>query len=147
MNRVEKTVDLHKNGGLNCSQAILTAFSESFGMDPETAKMLGRPLGGGISHLALTCGYLTGAVLVLAQAMNNKDERQARKETFKAVQELFSRFKERHGATMCKELLGADMTTEEGIKKILEEKLVAKHCYGYGRDVAEILEDLINPNL
>ena len=143
MNRAEKTVDLHKNGGLNCSQAILTAFSESFGMDPETAKMLGRALGGGICHMALTCGYLTGAVLVLAQAKNNKDELQARKDTDKAVQELFRRFMERHGATMCKKLLGADMTTEEGRKRIREEKLVAKHCYGYGRDVAEILEELL----
>jgi C_GCAxxG_C_C family probable redox protein len=144
MNRVEKTVDLHKNGGLSCSQAILTAFSESFGMDPETAKMLGRPWAGGIGHQALTCGYLTGAVLVLALALNNKDEGKSRKDLDKAIRILFSRFKERHGgATLCKELLGADMTTEEGRKKILEEKLVAKHCYGYGRDVAEILEEII----
>jgi C_GCAxxG_C_C family probable redox protein len=143
MNRVEKTVDLQKNGGLNCAQAILTAFSESLGLDRETAKMLGRPWGGGMGHLALTCGYLTGGILVLAQAMNNNDEPQARKQTFKAVQELFSRFKEKNGATMCKELLGADMTTEEGVKKIMEEKLIAKNCYGFGRDVAEILEELI----
>jgi len=144
MNRVENTVDLHKNGGLNCSQAILTAFGESFGMDPGTAKMLGRPLGGGIGHQALTCGYITGAVLVLALALNNKDEGKSRKDLDQAIRVLFSRFKEQHnGATMCKELLGADMTTEEGIKKILEEKLVAKHCYGYGRDVAEILEEII----
>ncbi|HUT84541.1 MAG TPA: C-GCAxxG-C-C family protein [Thermodesulfobacteriota bacterium] len=143
MNRVEKTVDLHENGGLNCSQAILTAFGESFGMDPETAKLLGRPWGGGMGHLGITCGYLTGAVLVLAQAINNKDERQARKDSFQAVQELFRRFKERHGTVMCKELLGADFSTEEGTKKIREEQLVAKHCYGYARDAAEILEELL----
>jgi len=143
MNRVEKTVDLHENGGLNCSQAILTAFGESFGMDPETAKLLGRPWGGGLGHLGITCGYLTGAVLVLAQAINNKDERQARKDSFQAVQELFRRFKKRHGTVMCKELLGADFSTEEGTKKIREEQLVAKHCYGYARDAAEILEELL----
>jgi C_GCAxxG_C_C family probable redox protein len=144
MNRVEETVALHKNGGLNCSQAILTAFGELFGMDPETAAMLGRPWAGGIGHQALTCGYLTGAVLVLALALNNKDENRARRDLDKAIRNLFSRFKERHGgATMCKELLGADMTTEEGIKKILEEKLVARYCYGYARDVAEILEELL----
>jgi C_GCAxxG_C_C family probable redox protein len=147
MNRVEKTVDLMKNGGLSCSQAIMTAFGEFFGMDPETAKMLGRPLSGGIGHQGLTCGYLTGAVLVLALALNNKDERQARKDLDKAIRDLFVRFKERHGgATMCKELLGADMTTEEGVKKILEEKLPAKLCFsdgGIGQQVAEIMETLI----
>ena len=147
MNRVEKTVDLHKNGGLNCSQAILTVYGEPYGMDSKTAKMFARPLGGGIGHQALTCGYLTGAVLVLALALDNKDERQSRNDLDKAIRDLISRFKERHGgATMCKELLGADMTTEEGVKKILEEKLPAKHCFsegGIGQRVAEILETLI----
>src|SRR4030043_316332 len=147
MNRVEKTVDLHKNGGLSCSQAILTVYGEQYGIDTDTAKMLGRPWAGGIGHQALTCGYLTGAVLVLALALNNKDERQSRNDLDKAIQNLFSRFKERHGgATMCKELLGADLTTEEGLKKILEEKLVAKYCHsedGIGRDVAGRLEERI----
>ncbi|OGP67744.1 MAG: hypothetical protein A2W27_06180 [Deltaproteobacteria bacterium RBG_16_44_11] len=147
MNRVEKTVDLHRNGGLSCSQAIVTAYGESYGMDPEMTKMLGRPWAGGIGHQALTCGYLTGAALVLALALNNKDEGKSRRDLDKAIRILFSRFKERHGgATMCKELLGADLTTEEGLKKILEEKLVAKYCHsedGIGRDVAGILEELI----
>jgi C_GCAxxG_C_C family probable redox protein len=143
MHRVEQTVDLHKSGGLNCSQAILTTFGESFGMDRETAKLLGRPWGGGMGHLGMTCGYLTGAVLVLAQAINNKDELQARRDSFKAVQELFRRFQERHGTFLCKELLGEDFSTEEGTKKIREEQLIAKHCYEYGKDVAEILEELL----
>jgi C_GCAxxG_C_C family probable redox protein len=109
--------------------------------------MLGRPLGGGIGHQALTCGYLTGAVLVLALALDNKDERQSRNDLDKAIRDLINRFKERHGgATTCKELLGADMSTEEGRKKIMEEKLTAKHCYsegGIGQHVAEILEELL----
>jgi len=147
MNRVEKTVDLHRNGKLSCSQAILTAYGESYGMDPQTAKMLGRPWAGGIGHQALTCGYLTGAVLVLALALNNQDEGKARKDQDRAIQTLFSRFKELYGgATTCRELLGADMTTEEGKRKIQEEGLVAEHCHckgGIGQHVAEILETLI----
>ncbi len=48
MNRIEKTTGLQKNGGLNCSQALFTVFGEQFDMDAETAKMLGRPWGGGM---------------------------------------------------------------------------------------------------
>ena len=146
MNRIEKTVDLQRNGGLNCSQAILTAFGEQFGMDAETAKMLGRPWGGGMGHLAETCGYLTGAILVLAQAYKHNDEDQAREEVFEAVRELFSRFEKQRGTTSCKELLGADISTDEGLKKIKQEQLVKKICCGdsgIGQDVAEILEELI----
>ena len=146
MNRIERTLDLHRNGGLSCSQAILSAFGEHLGIDQKSAKMLGRPWAGGIGHLAQTCGYLTGAVLVLAKAYDDEDEDKSRKNIDQAIRELFRRFEGRRGTILCKKLLGADMTTEEGIKKILEEELVAKHCYGpggIGQDVAEILEELI----
>lgn len=148
MNPVETTLDLQRNGGLNCSQALLTVFGERFGMDAETAKMLGRPWGGGMGHMAGTCGYLTGAILVLAQAYHHKDEGRAREEVFEAVRVLFSRFEKRRGTTLCKELLGADISTEQGLQKIRREELVNKICCsdgGIGQDVSEILEELIRP--
>ena len=40
MNKVEKTVDLHMNGGLNCAQAIIAAFGEAFGVDLKTRPMV-----------------------------------------------------------------------------------------------------------
>ncbi len=146
MNSAEKTIDLHKNGGLNCSQAILTAFGERIGIDPETAKVLGRPWCGGIAHMARTCGYLTGAILVLSRALDNEEEGQARKDVINAVRELVARFEERRGSCHCRDLLGADLNTKEGIKQIMEKDLVAKHCHsvnGIGWNVAEILEDLL----
>jgi C_GCAxxG_C_C family probable redox protein len=146
MHEIEKTLNYARNEGLNCSQAILTAFGESLGMDPKTAKTLGRPWGGGMGHLAETCGYLTGAVLVLALAYDQKDETRSRQEVFEAVRQLFDRFSRRRGATRCKDLLGADLSTEEGLRRIKEEGLVSKICHGedgIGRDVAEILSALV----
>lgn len=146
MNKVKKTLDLHRNGGLSCSQALLTAYGERYGIDPEKARLLGRPLAGGMGGQGETCGYIAAAILIIAYAYNNKDEAEARKNTHPAVVELFRLFKERHGTTMCKELLGADMSSEDGKKKIREEKLLAKRCHcdgGIGQDVAEILETLM----
>jgi C_GCAxxG_C_C family probable redox protein len=147
MNKVKKTLDLHRNGGLTCSQALLTVYGETYGIDLEKAMLLGRPLAGGIGGQGETCGYIAAAILILAYAYNDKDEAKARKNTHPVVMNLFRRFKERHGTTMCKELLGADISSEEGRKKIREEKLVAKRCHcdgGIGQDVAEILETLIS---
>ena len=99
-----------------------------------------------MGHLAETCGYLTGAILVLAQAYNHNDEGRAREEVFEAVRELFSRFEKRRGTTSCKGLLGADISTEEGLRKIGQEQLVKKICCGdggVGQDVAEILEEML----
>jgi C_GCAxxG_C_C family probable redox protein len=146
MDKVKKMLDLHRNGGMTCSQALLTVYGETYGIDPGKAVLLGRPLAGGMGGQGETCGYIAAAILILAYAYNNKDEAEARKNTHPVVVELFRRFKERYGTTMCKELLGADMSSEEGRKKIREEKLLAKHCHcdgGIGRYVAGILEELI----
>ncbi len=142
MNNVEKTTDLF-SAGLNCSQAMLTVFGEPYGLDAEMAAKLGRPLGGGIGHLAKTCGAITAAVLVLGMAKNHQDEGEARKASYASVQDLFKRFEALHGTTECKELLGTDMSTEEGLKKIQEEKLVRKVCPPFVRAAASILEELL----
>jgi C_GCAxxG_C_C family probable redox protein len=143
MNNVERTMDLLSTG-LNCSQAILTVFGESYGLDAEMAARLGRPLGGGIGHLAKTCGAVSAAVLVLGMAKDHQDEGEARKASHSCVQDLFRRFTDAHGTTECKELLGADMSTEKGLQKIQEEKLVRKVCPQFVRDSAIILEELLN---
>jgi uncharacterized protein YycO len=65
MNRAEKTIDFHKNGGMTCSQAILAAFGEKYGIDQEKARLLGRTLCGGIGMQGETCGYLAGAFLII----------------------------------------------------------------------------------
>ncbi len=73
MNNVEKTADLFPSR-LNSSQAMLTVFGESYGLDCEMAEKLGRPFGGGMGHIARTCGAGTGAVLVLGLAKDHQDE-------------------------------------------------------------------------
>jgi len=143
MNRTEKAVELFE-GGLNCSQAILAVFGEPYGLDLEAAKRLGRPLGGGMGRLGEVCGAVTGAIAALGLAQGNGvDEGAARDEVARSVRELVHRFEERHGTTLCKGLLGADMSTEAGRKRIKEEKLVAKLCPGFVSDAAEILAQLI----
>jgi len=146
MNRAEKTADLHRNGGLSCSQALLTVYGEAYGIKPEQARVFGRTLAGGVAGQGETCGYVTAALLILAHAYNDPDEMQARKKTHPAAETLLRQFRERRGTLLCKELLGADLGTPEGRKKITEEKLVAKYCNGddgIARDAAAILEALI----
>jgi len=142
MDNVKRAVDLFM-GGLNCSQAMLTVFGESYGLEPEMAAKLGRPLGGGMGHLAKTCGAVTACVLVLGMAKDHQDEAEARKASHFSVRDFFRRFEALHGTTECKDLLGTDMSTEEGLKKVQEEKLVRKVCPPFVRDAASILEDLL----
>ncbi|MEW6351929.1 MAG: C-GCAxxG-C-C family protein [Thermodesulfobacteriota bacterium] len=142
MNRIEKTVDLFASG-LNCSQAMLTVFGETYGLDAEVAKRLARPLGGGMGRMARTCGAVTAAVLVLGLAKDNDDEGQARNVSYASVRDLLTRFEALHGSTECRSLLGVDLSTEEGLKKAQEAKRVSKVCPLFVKDAAGILEELL----
>ena len=146
MNRRQRTLDLQRNGGLNCAQAIITVFGEEFGIAPDAARTIGRPWAGGMGHRGDTCGYLTGAVHVLAHAFEAVDESKARAEAQQAVQALFDRFIARRGTTLCRDLLGADLSTAAGVQQARAEGLVRKRCCsedGVGGDVAEILEEVL----
>lgn len=143
MNPARQTADLQQNGGLNCAQALLTVFGKPYGIDADTASALGRPLGGGIARQAGVCGYLTGALLIISLARHQPDEFSSRQASNEANKILFERFRELHGHLQCRNLLGADMRTQEGARRIAEENLIAKNCYGFGRDVAKILESLL----
>jgi C_GCAxxG_C_C family probable redox protein len=143
MNPTQKAVRLFGNG-LNCSQAILTAFGEPYGIDPEKAKILGRPWGGGLGRLGQICGAVTGAIALLGVAQRPaRDENEARNDLYAAVQELVRRFEKRNGTSVCRELLGADFNTAEGRKLIKEESLVKKFCPKFVEDAGVILEELL----
>jgi len=146
MDRKQHTLELQRNGGLNCAQAVITCFGKEYGIEPEAARIIGRPWGGGLGHLGGTCGYLTGAVHIIAHAFDHPDEVQARADAHRAVQALFRRFAAKRGTTQCKELLGADLSTATGAQKVKSEGLVKKICCssdGIGGDVAELLETIL----
>jgi C_GCAxxG_C_C family probable redox protein len=142
MTNATQAVDLFLNG-LTCSQAMLTVFGESYGIDSELAEKLGRPLSGGIARQGRTCGAVTAAVLVIGLAKDGEDKGEAKRIAFSSVQEFFRRFEALHGTTECKNLLGASISTDEGMKKIQEEKLFTTVCPAFVRDAANILEDLL----
>lgn len=143
MDRTKRAAQLFENG-MNCSQAILAAFGEPYGIDLDSAVKMGRAWGGGIGRMGLTCGAVTGAIAVLGLAQENlQDESDARNNIASAVKKLMNSFEESHGTVSCKELLGADFSTEAGQKKIKEEMLVKKLCPRFVEDACKILTQVL----
>lgn len=144
MGNTEKVMELLESG-CNCSQAMLVGFGTAYGLSEELALHLGRTLGGGMGRSALTCGALTGAVLVLGLAGQGRpgQEMDLRQDSFAKVQELLDRFKHLHGGTSCRELLGVDISTAKGFQHFKEAGLFSTRCTALVRDAAGILESLI----
>ena len=131
--------------GFSCSQAVAAAFAADYGLDREAALRLAQGFGGGIARRADWCGALTGAILIigLKHGRTRAEDAAARDKTYALVRELISRFTARHGAVMCRELLGCDLGTPEGQKKVDELKLHQTRCEDFVRDAAAILEELL----
>src|SRR5512134_1707809 len=98
--------------GLNCSQAVFSAFASRHGLSDDLALRIASPLGGGIARQGDVCGALTGALMALGLARGS-DTPDKKDETYRIGEELVARFKELHGAILCRELIGYDISTRE----------------------------------
>ena len=144
MSRAEAAMAFHLRGA-NCSQAVLAAFAQELGLDGEIAMRVATGFGGGMGRLAGTCGAVTGAFmsLGLARGMRQPEEAQEKEAAYALVREFARRFAGMHGALACKDLLGADIGTPEGMRRAKEGNLFATQCSGYIRDAVRIVEEML----
>jgi len=140
MKKVDDAVFCFKEG-FSCSQAILSAYGKELGIDNKTALKIASAFGGGMARMGETCGAVTGAFMVIglkyAVDKNSKDK------VYAVVKEFVDGFKARNRSIVCKELLGYDMSTPEGMNAIKEKKLVGTICPKLVKDAAEILEQIL----
>ena len=103
----EKAAELFVNG-CNCSQAVFGAFAEDCGIDLDTALKLSSSFGGGMGRLRETCGAVTGMFMVagLLRGYSDTNDKEAKDNHYKLIQELANEFKSVYGTYNCNELLG-----------------------------------------
>ena len=93
--------------------------------------------------MAETCGAVTGAMMVLGlEHGNTAPDREAKERVYEQVREFAQRFRARNGSLLCRELLGCDISTPEGLQQAREADFVLKICPKFVRDAAEILEEM-----
>ena len=132
--RVKKASELY-NGGLYCSQAVLGAFCEKYGMDENLAYKVSCGLNSGVRG-ADVCGAVSGAILVIG-LKNGDDKALCNLKT----EEYTKTFKERNGSIICRDLLGCDISTPEGKEKAITENLFKTRCMDMVIDAAQLLAD------
>ena len=99
--------ELFMNGS-SCSQAVFLAFSDVTGIDRKLAAKIASPFGGGIGRMREVCGAVSGMFMVLG-ALYGYDETAEddahKKQLYKDVQDLATRFREECGSIICREIL------------------------------------------
>lgn len=143
MDRIQKAAQLF-NSNFNCTQAVLAAFAEPGQIDEATAMKIASGFGGGIGRTGGTCGALTGAVMVIGLRCGTADaaDKTTKLEVYRKVRLLTEEFKLRAGSTICRDLIGFDLSTPQG-QLAAKEPRAFDRCDNFVRIAAEILEELL----
>jgi len=144
MNRIEQAVQMFEQE-FSCSQSVFSAFADPADIAHETALRVAAGFGGGLARTGDTCGAVTGAIMALGLRHCGvpAEDPPAKQHAYPPVQEFLVRFKARHGSIMCRELLGCDLGTPEGLQSAREQGLFKSRCPAFVRTAGEILEDLL----
>ena len=133
MSKGEKAEALFKQG-LNCAQAVASAFAEELNMDIADIERLTMGFGGGIGRMREVCGTVSGMAFVISALY--------------ADENVAEKFEAENGSRVCRELLGLDKNgnrcpvpeprTEQYYKK--------RPCNQLVHMAADILEEFLKNN-
>lgn len=138
MTKTEKALEKFKN--YNCCQATISVFAEDLNLDMETALKISSGFGGGMTK-AEVCGAVSGACMAISLKYGSTDWKNEKSK--KKIKEFMNKFIKENGSCTCKDLLGYDKSTEEGMKMIKEKGLEEKLCPGFIENAIKIAEDII----
>lgn len=128
-----------------CSQAVLAAFADELGMTKEQALKVGACFGGGMCK-AEVCGACTGALMALGlkYGMYRDGELDSKQRANSYTVRFLDEFARLNGSYICRELLGCDISTDEGKAYARAKGLFATECPKMIESAVLIAEKLIN---
>jgi len=145
MNKSEVAAGYMKKG-YNCAQAVIKAYAGDVGMNEEDGVKMASVLGGGIGRTGNICGAVSGAALVIGMKFGSTDntDKHSKDKAYQKANELLEKFSAQNKSILCKELLGYDIKTPEGLKQARESGVMVQKCPGFVSSAAKILESIIN---
>lgn len=136
MNSIENAVHLFDQGYM-CSQAVFAAFCEDYGLSKEQALKIGACFGSGMRR-GEVCGACTGALMVLGLKYGENKQ-----ESNEICEKFLNEFENKNGSIICRDLLGCDICTEEGVAYAKENNLFKDFCPKMVESAAKILNEII----
>ena len=132
--------------GFNCAQSGLVCCGKGLPIGRDAALAVAGPFGAGMGNMGKTCGAVTGAMMAIGlkhPRLDPKDDA-SRQATIRLARELAARFEARNGSIVCKDLLGCDLSTPEGMEQFKARDLKNTVCAKAVRDAAEILDEILD---
>jgi len=144
MAHIEKAEKLFKEK-YHCSQAVLGAFAEELGISEEQALKLGGCFGAGMCK-GEVCGACTGALMALGLKYGQSEisDIDSRIKANTVTEEFLDCFMNENGSYLCKELLGCDLSTQQGREYAINNNLFIDFCPKMVISAVKIAENIMN---
>ena len=129
--------------GQDCGQVVFSHYADELGITYDEANRIASAFGGG-SGIGETCGAVIGALLVIGMKYghNGPDDMERRNVLMARRAEFIEKWKERRGSCMCNDLLGDDISTSEGLGRILEAGTMFTLCPELVLDAVDIMDNM-----
>jgi C_GCAxxG_C_C family probable redox protein len=134
----------HYREGYNCAQSLLLAYGLESGLDLHQMVVAAESFGVGMGRQGETCGAVAGALMIIGLKHGSYDAGDARatETTYEQVRQFCRRFTGLNQSIVCRELLGYDIGTTEGMAAAVENGAFTV-CPKYVRDAASIVAESI----
>jgi C_GCAxxG_C_C family probable redox protein len=115
----ERPINFPEGRPYNCCESVLLALGEYLGVKSDLIPKIATGVGAGFSLNGFTCGSISGAAMAIGIKYGRKGSEESPQATWSRVNKFIEAFKERWGATTCRELTRLDVKTPEGMKEYL----------------------------
>ena len=142
MLKTKKATDFFSQG-FNCAQSVFATFSEKYGLSEELALKIGCGFGGGLRNGEL-CGAVTGAVMVISLCYGQSSPIDIDSKILcqNKTKEFTDAYKSKNKSIVCRNLLGYDISTPEGMQKAMDKNLFKTTCVDMICSAVKLLEEL-----
>ena len=134
MTHEEKALSYFKEK-FHCSQSVLAAYADELGLTEEQALKIASCFSAGMRK-GEVCGACSGALMVLGMLYGQADKNDL-------DNRFLDRFKELNGTYICNEILGCDITTQEGVEYAIKHELFTTTCKDMVALAVQVLEEII----
>ena len=133
--------------GYNCAQSVFIAFCDLTGFSKEEAAKISSTFGAGIGGYREVCGAVSGMAMVLGRlyGYDSPTDQDAKKNVYNNINGLLSRFEEKNGSIICREIL-KNPPSDPAPSPRTAEYYASRPCARMVYTAASLLEEYIKEN-
>ena len=102
---------------------------QEFEIESEIIPRIAFFFGGGIGNTGAVCGAVAGAVMAIGLKLGRADTMEESLRRLSVAHEFRHRFEAEMKTISCRELTGADLTSEEGIEQFMSSDTPQTVCF------------------